>query len=185
MAAALVTCTRGEMATLLNPGNGLHVWHAVTQWFRQRSAVEQVAVMQWELTLVEHESKFTEIVPDSVKTVAMTAMLLKDILERFDGPFNSEELRIRVAACVGEKLAGQETNSVVQPMDIGQLSMQYNAVRIIDSTRSQKKKVSDDERKPFNRQAATSSPSASRQSAPRDRESGNDETKQNATRKQE
>ena len=38
----------------------------------------QFAVMQWELTLVEHKSKFTEVVPDSVKT----------------------ELRIEVSACV-------------------------------------------------------------------------------------
>ena len=30
-----------------------------------------VAVMQWELTLVEHESKFAEVVADSVKTGAM------------------------------------------------------------------------------------------------------------------
>ena len=28
----------------------------------------QVAVVQWELTLVEHESKFSEVVADSVKT---------------------------------------------------------------------------------------------------------------------
>ena len=27
----------------------------------------QVAVLQWELTLVEHESKFSEVVADSVK----------------------------------------------------------------------------------------------------------------------
>ena len=89
MAAALVACTRGEVATLVrrilstDPGNGLHSWRAVTQWFRPRSVVEQaspmarlispkrtrnvnehqVAVMEWELTLVEHESKFTEVVP--------------------------------------------------------------------------------------------------------------------------
>ena len=30
----------------------------------------QVAVMQWELTLVEHESKFSEVVADNMKTVA-------------------------------------------------------------------------------------------------------------------
>ena len=49
----------------------------------------QVAVMQWELTLVEHESKFSKVVADSVKTAAMRAMLPKDVLERFvDGPFH-------------------------------------------------------------------------------------------------
>ena len=114
MAAALITCTRGEEATLVrrifsvSPGDGLQPWFAVTQWFRPRSVVEQaasmarlispkrtknvnelqVAVMQWELTLVEHESKFSEVVADSVKTAAMRAMLPKDVLERFlDGPF--------------------------------------------------------------------------------------------------
>ena len=52
----------------------------------------------------------------------MGSMLTKDILERFlDGPFNYKELRIRVDAYVGEKLAGLETSSGVQPMDIWQL----------------------------------------------------------------
>ena len=88
MAAALFTCTRGEVATLVrwilsvSLGDGLQVWHAVTQEVKPRSVVEQaasmarltspkrtknvnelqVAVMQWELTLVEHESKFSEVV---------------------------------------------------------------------------------------------------------------------------
>ena len=92
MAAALITCSRGEVATLarrilsVSPGDGLQAWHAVTQCFKPRSVVEQaasmarlvspkrtknvdelqVAVMQWELTLVEHESKFSEVVADSV-----------------------------------------------------------------------------------------------------------------------
>ena len=94
--AALITCTRGEVATLVRrilsviPGDGLQAWFAVTHWFKPRSVVEQaasmaklisrkrtknvnelqVAVMQWELTLVEHESKFSEVVADSVKTPA-------------------------------------------------------------------------------------------------------------------
>ena len=79
-------------------GDGLQVWHAVTQEFKPRSVLEQaasmarlislkrtnnvnelqVAVMQWELALVEHESKFSEVVADSVKTAAMRAMLPKD-----------------------------------------------------------------------------------------------------------
>ena len=61
----------------MSPGDGPQAWHAVTQWFKPRSVVEQaasmaklispkrtknvnelqVAVMQWELTLVEHQSK--------------------------------------------------------------------------------------------------------------------------------
>ena len=109
MGAAPITCTRGEVATLVrrilsvSPGDGLQAWHAVTHWFKPRSGVDQaastarlispkrtknvnelhVAVMQWELTLVEHESKFSEVVADSVKTAAMRAMLPKDVLERF------------------------------------------------------------------------------------------------------
>ena len=59
---------------------------------------------------------------DSVKTAAMRAMLPKDVLERFlDGPFHYGELRNRVSACVGEKLAGQDANGGAQPMDIGQI----------------------------------------------------------------
>ena len=81
-----------------------------------------MAVMQWELTLVEHESKFSEVVVDSVNTAAVRAMLPKDILERFlDGPFHHEELRNRVSAYVGEKLAGQDASGGAQPMDIGQI----------------------------------------------------------------
>ena len=111
----------------MSPGGGLQAWHAVTQWFKPRSAVEQaasmvrlkepkrtknvnelqVAVMQWELTPVEHESKFSEVVADSVTTAAMRAMLPKDIPERFlDGPFHHEELRNRVSAYVGESAEG-------------------------------------------------------------------------------
>ena len=72
----------------------------------------QMAVMQWELTLVEHESKFSEVIADSVKTAATRVMLPKDVLERFfDGPFHFEELRNRVSAYVWEKLAGQDANS--------------------------------------------------------------------------
>ena len=108
VAAAPITCTRGEVATLVrrilsvSPGDGLQAWHAVTHLFKPRSVVEQeasmrrlispkrtknvnelqVAVMQWELTLVEHESKFSEVVADSVKAAAMRAMLPKDVLER-------------------------------------------------------------------------------------------------------
>ena len=88
VAAALSTCTRGEVATLVrrilsvSPGERLQAWFAVTQWFKPRSVVEQaasmarlispkrtknvnelhLAVMQWEPTLVEHEFKFSEVV---------------------------------------------------------------------------------------------------------------------------
>ena len=51
MAAALITCTRGEVATLVrrtlsvSPGDGLQAWLAGTQWFKPRSVVEQAASM--------------------------------------------------------------------------------------------------------------------------------------------
>ena len=77
---------RGEVATLVrrilsvSPGERLQAWFAVVHWFKPRSVVEQaasmaklispkrtknvnelqVAVMQWDLALVEHESKFSE-----------------------------------------------------------------------------------------------------------------------------
>ena len=46
MSAALTTCTRREVATLVRRilsvslGDGLQAWHAVTQWFKPRSVVE-------------------------------------------------------------------------------------------------------------------------------------------------
>ena len=219
MAAALITCTRGEVATLVRRilsvilGDGLQAWHAVTHWFKPRSVVEQAAsmaklispkrsknvnelqgaVMQWELTLVQHESKFSEVVAESAKTAAMRAMLPKDVLERFlDGPFHFEELRNRVSANVGEKLAGQDANGGAQPMDIGQVDTSegededVNAVQQrgpFDRSNQKHKQESDNERKPFNCRTANSSPSASRQSTPRDKKSGSDETKQSAGKK--
>ena len=218
MAAALTTCTRGEVATLVRrilsrgPGDGLQALRAVTQWFKPRSVVEQaasmarlmspkrtknvnelqVAVVQCELALVEHESKFLEVVADSVKTAAMRAMLPKNILERFlDGPSNFEELRNRVSAQVGEKLAGQEASGGAQSMDMGQIDKSegededVSAVqqpRPYDRSNQKHKQESDNERKNFNHQTANSSPSASRQSTARDKKSGSDETKQSASR---
>ena len=182
-------------------GDALQAWHAVTQWFKPRSVVEQaasmarlispkrtknanelqIAVMQWEVALVEHESKFSEVVADSVKTAAMRAMLPKDVLERFlDGPFIYEELRNRVSAHVGEKAGGtgrkqwsptQKTSNAVQRR------------RPHDRPHQKYKRESDNERKPFNRQTTNSSPSASRQPTPRDKKSRRDETKQNAGKK--
>ena len=51
VAAALITRTRGEVATLVrrilsvSPGDGLQAWRAVTQRFKPRSVVEQAASM--------------------------------------------------------------------------------------------------------------------------------------------
>ena len=154
----------------------------------------QVAVMQWELALVEHVSKFSEVVADSVKAAAMRAMLPKDVLERFlDGPFHCGEIRNScVCTCGREQLAGQDANGGAQPMDIGQIDKSegededVNAVqqrRPHDRPNQKHKQESDNERKPFNRRTANSSPSASRQSTPRDRKLGSDETKQSAGKK--
>ena len=44
VAAALITCTRGKVATLVrrilnvSPGDGLQAWHAITQWFKHNSS---------------------------------------------------------------------------------------------------------------------------------------------------
>ena len=149
----------------------------------------EVAVMQWELTLVEHEPKFSEVVADSVKTAATRTMFPEDTLDRFlDGPFDYEELRNRVPAYVGEKLAGQEASGGAQPMDIGQIDKDEDVnalqqLRQYDRSNQNHKQESDNERKPFSRRTANSSPSASRQSTPRDKKSGSDGTKQSAGKK--
>ena len=130
---------------------------------------------------------------DSLKTAAMRAMLPKDVLVRFlDGPFHYEELRNRVSAYVGEKLAGQDANGGPQPVDTGQFDKSegededVNAVqqrRLHDRSNQKHKQESDNERKPFNRRTINSSPSASRQSTPRDKKPGCDETKPGAGKK--
>ena len=94
----------------------------------------------------------------------MRAMLPKDILERFlDGPFHCEELRNRVAANVGEKLAGPDASGGARPMDIGQIDKSegededVNAVqqrRPFGRSNQKHKQESDTERKPFNRRTA-------------------------------
>ena len=124
----------------------------------------------------------TEVVGDTVKTAAMRAMLPEDVLERFfDGPFHYEELRNRVSAYVSENLARQDANGGAQPMDTGQIDKsegedeEVNAVqqrRPHDRSNQKHKQESDNERKPLNRQSTKSSPSASRQSSPRDKKLG-------------
>ena len=105
----------------------------------------QVAVMHWEMTLFQHESKFSEVVADSVKTAAMRAMLPKDILERFlDGPFHYEKLRNRVSAYV-DKMQAVEVNPLTSgrltyPKERTKVSMQCNsAVCMIGPTRNTSK----------------------------------------------
>ena len=152
----------------------------------------QVEVMQWELPLVEHESKFSEVVADSIKTAVMRSMLPMDTREILRWTFSYEELRNRVSAHVGEKLAGQDASSRAQPMDIGQVDRSesededVNAAqqrRTFDRPNQKHKQESDDEPKPFNRRTTNSSLSASRQSTPRNKKSGSDQTKQSAGQK--
>ena len=149
--------------------------------------------MQWELTLVEHESEFSEVVADIVKTAAMRVMLPRDVPSRFfDGPFHYEELRNRVSAYVGENLARQDANSRAQPMDIEQIDKSegededVNALqqrRPLDRSNQKHRQESDNERKPPNRQTGNLSPSTSRQSTPRDKKLGSDETKPSVVKK--
>ena len=103
-----------------------------------------------------------------------------------------KKFEIVLSAYVGEKLAGQDANGGAQPMDIGQIDKSegededVNEVqqrRPYDRSNQKHKQESDNERKPFNRRTAKSSPSASRQSTPQDKKSGSDETKQIASEK--
>ena len=74
---SLACCHALVQAQISGGTGGVDIATLLTQ------AHQEVAVMQWELTLVEHESKFSEVVADSVKTAGMRAMLPKDTLERF------------------------------------------------------------------------------------------------------
>ena len=127
----------------------------------------KLEVMHWELTLVEHESKFSEVVADSFKKAAMRAMLPKDVIERFlDGPFQYEELRSRVSAYVGEKLGGTVE---AQSVDIGQIDKSEGEDEDVNGVQQRRphgrsnkkhKQEFDNERKPFSRPTANLSPSA-------------------------
>ena len=107
-------------------------------------------------------------------------------------PFIMKGFEIVYLPNVGEKLAGQDASGGAQPMDLGQVhksegddeyvnAMQHR--RPFDRSNQKHKQESDNERKPFNRRTADSSPSASRQSTPRDTKSGSDETKQSPSKK--
>ena len=77
------------------------------------------SVMEWELRVVEHEGRFNEQIPESVKVAALRRMLTSEMAERcMEGPNTYPELRARVRVHVGEKLvqSGQGT----APMDIGE-----------------------------------------------------------------
>ena len=89
-------------------------------------------------------------------------------------------------------MAGQDASGGAQPMDIGQIDKSegkdedVTAVqqpRPFDRFNQEHKQESDNERKPVNRRTANSSPSSSRQSTPRDKKPGCDETKPGAGKK--
>ena len=97
-----------------------------------------------------------------------------------------------MSAYVGEKLAGQDANGGSQPMDFGQIyksegeDEDVNAVqqrRLHDRSDQKHRQESDSEREPPNRRTVNLSPSASRQSTPRDKKPGSDETKPSAGKK--
>ena len=128
-----------------------------------------------------------------MKTAALRAMLPKDVLERFlDGPSHHEELRNRVSAYVGRSWLDKMRTRGVQPMDMGRstspkegknMLMQFNsAACMIDPTRSTSNSPTTSEN--LSTVGATNlSPSASRQSTPRDKKPGRDEAKPGAGRK--
>ena len=165
-----IQCKSGEEEFPVSPGDGLQAWHAVTQWFKPRSVVEQAAsmarlisakrtknenelqveVMQWQLTFVEHETKFSEVLVDNVKTAAMRAVLLKDVLERFLGGLSSMKNFEIVCLQLWErswldKMRTVELNPwtsgrLTNPKEKTKMSMHFNsAVRTIDPIRNTSK----------------------------------------------
>ena len=132
LASCLITCTTGEVATLVRrilraePGAGFQTWQELSRWFRPKSTLEgpasmariiepakcktiadlQRAVMDWELKVVEHEGRFGEQVPETVKVAALKRMLTNEMAERYvEGPNTYIELRSKIATYIGEKLA--------------------------------------------------------------------------------
>ena len=109
----------------------------------------QVAVMQWELTLAEHESKFSEVVVDSVTTAAVRAMLPKDVLERFSTDLSIAKNFEIVCLHTGRSWLDEMRTVELNPWTLGRstnpkertkMSMQFNsAVRMIDPTRNTSK----------------------------------------------
>ena len=97
----------------------------------------------------------------------------------------------KIATTPEAQLADQETNNGAQPMDIGQIDKpnegdeDANAVQRHQRQRPNQKSRSapDNERKPFDRQAAVPTPPTPRWPTPRDWKPGNEDTKHNALMK--
>ena len=75
------------------------------------------------------------------------------------------------------------SSNLTNPMEKTKMSLQYSSAARMTDPNQKPKRESDSKRKPCNRQTANSSASASRLSTPRDKKSGNDETKQNVSKK--
>ena len=96
------------MRRILRPelSAGFWGWQELARWFRPKSVIEgsasmariveptkcktvadlQRAVTEWELQVVEHEGRFNEQVPESVKVAALRRMLTPEVAERYFGP---------------------------------------------------------------------------------------------------
>lgn len=150
LSAVLVTCTKGHAATTVrrvlkvDPGNGLRAWQALSHWHRPHNAMEAStsmgkiidpircksaqelyqAVEDWELKVVEHESRFDEVIAESIKVAALRKMLPADMVDRFlDGPHDYKLLRAKLTAYLSERLSyaprPAKSNNGTAPMDIG------------------------------------------------------------------
>ena len=151
----------------------------------------QEAVMQWELTFVEHESKFSEMVADKRKNNRATCASQRCAQEIRQWTFpvwRTSKSRV----CTGGRDAGWTRREQWSPTHGHSTDRQsegededVNAQlrRPRDQSNQKHKQESDNERNLFIRRIANSSPSASRSSTPRDKKSGSDETKQSAGKK--
>ena len=148
----------------------------------------QVAVMRWELTLVEHESKYSEVVADSEKTAAKRAMLPQGCAREIPRRTFPSRGTSKSCVCIRGREAGWTRCEPVElnPWALGRSTNpkekdeDVNAVqqrRLHDRSNKKHKQESDSERKPLNRRTSNLSPSASRQSIPRDKKPGSDEMK--------
>ena len=103
----------------------------------------QVAVMQWALTLVEHESKFSEVVADSLKKVCNESYASST---DFSSMKNFENVCLQMwERCWLDKMRTVELNSwtldrSTSPKERTMMSMLFNsAVRMIDPIRNTSK----------------------------------------------
>ena len=83
--------------------------------------------MVWELRVAENEVRRNEYIQDTVKVAALKRMLTAEMADRHsEGANTHPELRCRVAAYVGEKMA-QRSHA---PMDIGEVEERLKVAAI-------------------------------------------------------